>query len=158
MNKWFASFYATLLFLLIASPIMFSITQKTIGSLSGIRISNNGCPTMLGLIIHAVVFFVIIRLLLALKNTTENYVPKLGYDGLASPGSMMRCNTFRLMAENANSQTCSNAATTCLTNPFAPECHAAITACDQSNSELAKYSDMCRIHNFPEWQNRLNSH
>lgn len=154
MNKWLTSLCLSLLFLLVASPFTFSITQKFLGSSLG----RDGCPTAVGLIIHTIVFMFLVRILLAFKNTTENYVPKIGYTGLASPGSMTTCDTFRLMAERIKSDKCVDAATTCLSNPFDPACHTAIQECDKATPELASYSEMCRIHNFPAWQNGLNTH
>lgn len=51
--KFKNSLYATLIFLLIASPFMYSIT----GSIFGESIATSkGCPTFLGVLIHTIVY------------------------------------------------------------------------------------------------------
>ncbi len=63
-DKWFISLVSALLFLLIASPFMYKLTDRLF-SLVGLNIADStGCPTMLGLGIHALVFLLIVRLLM----------------------------------------------------------------------------------------------
>jgi hypothetical protein len=46
------SIYGTLIFYFITSPAMFNLT----GSIFGDSIANQGCPTVYGVILHALVF------------------------------------------------------------------------------------------------------
>lgn len=62
-QKWMASFVATLLFLIISSPGMYVLVSGIFSKLiPSIKIANEqGCPTILGLIVHGIVFFLIVR-------------------------------------------------------------------------------------------------
>ena len=63
-DKWFVSLISGLLFLLIASPFMYKLTDSLF-SLIGLNLADsNGCPTMLGLVVHSIVFVLIVRLLM----------------------------------------------------------------------------------------------
>ena len=59
-----ASIKAALLFLIIGSPLMYRLTQKLLGGL--ITISSKGCPTMAGLVLHALVLGLITYVLMGL--------------------------------------------------------------------------------------------
>lgn len=63
LQKWTISFWSALLFLLIASPFMFRLTSIPLSFLN-LTTQQNGCPNLLGLVIHAIVFAVIIRLMM----------------------------------------------------------------------------------------------
>lgn len=65
-QKWMISFWAALVFVIIASPFMFNLVDK-IAQPIGMKVANNGCPTIFGLLLHAVVFAVIIRLMMDIK-------------------------------------------------------------------------------------------
>jgi hypothetical protein len=52
------SFYSALVFFLAANPETYKVTQMLFGSL--FTVSNGGCPTPLGLMLHTVVFFIIL--------------------------------------------------------------------------------------------------
>lgn len=58
-QKWWASFVAALIFILISAPFTYSITNGLFG-----HTTNPGGPTAWGLILHAIVFLLIIRLLM----------------------------------------------------------------------------------------------
>jgi len=63
-DKWIVSIISGLLFLLIASPFLFS-TINAITENFGFSIAEkNGCPNMGGLILHSLVFVVIVRLMM----------------------------------------------------------------------------------------------
>jgi hypothetical protein len=55
-NKLKISIFSAVIFLIIASPTMYTLTS----SLFGQAIATNGCPTLTGLVLHAVVFGIII--------------------------------------------------------------------------------------------------
>uniref|UniRef100_A0A6C0KYC5 Uncharacterized protein n=1 Tax=viral metagenome TaxID=1070528 RepID=A0A6C0KYC5_9ZZZZ len=64
-DKWRYSIYSALVFLLISNPYTYILVNKLLGNFVKIS-SSNGCPTMAGLFIHAVVFAVIIRVMMEL--------------------------------------------------------------------------------------------
>lgn len=77
-DKWVIALMGGLLFLIFASPYTYFLTGKT-GQTLGVNLSNydadgnndntpNGCPTLLGLMVHAFVFLLVARLLLAIGN------------------------------------------------------------------------------------------
>lgn len=62
-NKWMISLWSGLLFFLIASPFMFKLTGGIFSS-AGLQIEKNGCPNLLGVGIHALVFTILVRLMM----------------------------------------------------------------------------------------------
>lgn len=72
-QKWVISVWSALLFLIIASPLMFSITGELFSKL-GLKIQENGCPNFIGLFLHAIVFAILIRvmMLIPLPGAKEN--------------------------------------------------------------------------------------
>lgn len=66
-QAWVSSLLAGLLFIIIASPIMFRLVN-TLTSLLGVHISNDiGCPNAIGLIVHGIVFALLIRVFMEIK-------------------------------------------------------------------------------------------
>jgi len=63
MAKWRYTLYTTVLFLLIANPYAYKLVQKVLGKFVRI-INQNGCPTTKGLLIHALVFTLILRVIM----------------------------------------------------------------------------------------------
>ena len=67
-KKWTISFYTAIAVLLIMNPYTFKIVNK-ITSTMGFPIANHeGCPNGYGLLLHAIVFLLLIRLLME-QNT-----------------------------------------------------------------------------------------
>ena len=62
-QKWMVSVYSAILFFIISAPFMYKLTGA-IFSYFGLNIQMYGCPNYLGLVIHAVVFALLIRLLM----------------------------------------------------------------------------------------------
>lgn len=60
------SVQSAVLFLVIASPFMYNIVNMLLGKL--IPIAYNGCPTLAGLVIHAVVFGLLVYLLMVMQT------------------------------------------------------------------------------------------
>jgi len=60
-SKWYISAISSLIFAVIASPFMFELTGQLF-DLLGIETEVNGNPNWLGLLIHAVLFGILIRL------------------------------------------------------------------------------------------------
>lgn len=62
-QRWIASFVAALLFLIISSPTVYKLVSSIFSNLvPSLPIANGeGCPTMLGLVVHTIVFFLLVR-------------------------------------------------------------------------------------------------
>jgi len=59
-DKWKYTLYTTFVFLLVANPYTYKFVQILLGKF--IKISDkSGCPTILGFLVHAVVFTLILR-------------------------------------------------------------------------------------------------
>lgn len=63
-DKWVISGLSGLLFLLIASPFMFTVTNGITSSFGVTIASESGCPNLGGLLLHAIVFILIVRLMM----------------------------------------------------------------------------------------------
>tara|TARA_Y100000813_G_scaffold185596_1_gene157583 strand:- start:365 stop:595 length:231 start_codon:yes stop_codon:yes gene_type:complete len=66
LQKWKYTLITTVIFLVIASPYTYMLVNKILGGLVKIA-SPTGCPTTAGLLVHAVVFTLILRLIMDLK-------------------------------------------------------------------------------------------
>lgn len=62
-NKWMISLWSGLLFFVIAAPFMFKLTGG-IFSLVDLKIENDGCPNLLGIGIHSLVFAILVRVMM----------------------------------------------------------------------------------------------
>ncbi len=51
-----AALVAGLIFFILSHPIVYKLVDSILGSLVGSTASSSGCPTTLGLIVHAAVF------------------------------------------------------------------------------------------------------
>lgn len=69
-DKWTSSFMVGILFLLISSPLMYQLTNAVTSSLGLVIASSKGCPNLVGLALHTIVFIVILRLLMNKNNTS----------------------------------------------------------------------------------------
>ena len=65
MDKWRYTIYTTILFLIIVNPMTYKLVQSLLGSFVKIA-DTNGCPTMNGILVHAVVFTFLLRYLMDL--------------------------------------------------------------------------------------------
>lgn len=64
-DKWQVSLLSGLIFMLVSSPMLYSLMDSIIEPLLGIDLSSKkGCPTMAGLLLHTIVFVLIVRLLM----------------------------------------------------------------------------------------------
>jgi hypothetical protein len=59
-EKWRITFFSAFLFLLIVNPYTYNLTQSLFGKILG-TIAINGCPTMVGLLLHTVVYILLVR-------------------------------------------------------------------------------------------------
>lgn len=60
-----AALYATIAFFIISSPVVYRVVQSVLGSIVPIA-SPVGCPTLAGMIVHSIVFYIVAVLLLHL--------------------------------------------------------------------------------------------
>ena len=60
-DKWRFTLYTTVLLLILFNPWMYIFVNRLVGSLIGSIANRDGCPTMLGFIVHAIVFTVVLR-------------------------------------------------------------------------------------------------
>ena len=67
VEKWMCSLYVAILFLVISLPITYKFTNSLLKKVC-VLVNKNGCPTLCGLLIHAVVFMLLLRLGMELKN------------------------------------------------------------------------------------------
>jgi len=64
LDKTIISITITIVFIILAMPIVYRLTNKAT-SLVGIKsISSKGIPTVVGTLIHAVIFFFIVRMMM----------------------------------------------------------------------------------------------
>ena len=62
IEKWRISFFSVFIFLLVVNPYTYMLVQKILGPIVGkIADPKTGCPTNLGLFVHAIVFLLIVR-------------------------------------------------------------------------------------------------
>lgn len=66
MKKWKYTLITTVIFLLVANPYTYILVNRLIGNLVKIA-SPTGCPTLVGLIVHTIVFTFILRGVMDLK-------------------------------------------------------------------------------------------
>lgn len=60
-TKWQISLFSAFIFLLVVNPYTYKFTQYILGGLIGKIADSNGCPTILGLIIHTIVYILLVR-------------------------------------------------------------------------------------------------
>lgn len=61
-DKWRYTLLTTLIFLIVVNPMTYQLVQKLFGNVLGnIANSATGCPTYLGIAVHAVVFTLLLR-------------------------------------------------------------------------------------------------
>ena len=60
-DKWRYTLLTTLIFLIVVNPMTYQLTQKLFGNVLGNIANACGCPTYVGIAVHAVVFTLILR-------------------------------------------------------------------------------------------------
>lgn len=65
-TKWKISILSGIIFLIISAPLLYKLTDGLLKKISpNLSLCNSdGCPTQLGLIVHAIVFILITRMLM----------------------------------------------------------------------------------------------
>lgn len=59
-EKWHISLFSAIIFVLVVNPYTYKLTQSLFSSILG-TIAVNGCPTMMGLLLHTVVYVLLVR-------------------------------------------------------------------------------------------------
>jgi hypothetical protein len=71
-QKWFISILSAIIFYVIASPKIYKITGKIFYNFCGFRIvDRKGRPNNLGLLIHTIIFALIIRGIMDIKELNK---------------------------------------------------------------------------------------
>ncbi len=65
-DKWRYTLYTTVIFLIVVNPATFLLVNGLLGSFIKIC-DSKGCPTMNGILVHAVVFTIILRYMMDLN-------------------------------------------------------------------------------------------
>jgi hypothetical protein len=66
-DKWRYTLYTTVVFLLVVHPQTYRLVNYLLGKI--VKISDKcGCPTMSGIIVHAIVFTLIVRYMMDIKG------------------------------------------------------------------------------------------
>ena len=60
-KKWQISIFSAFLFILVINPYTYIFTQKLLGGVLGKIADSSGCPTIIGLIIHTIVYVLLVR-------------------------------------------------------------------------------------------------
>ena len=60
-QKWKYTLITTVIFLVVVHPMTYKLVDSLVGGLLFKVASNSGCPTMAGLLLHAVVFTIALR-------------------------------------------------------------------------------------------------
>lgn len=71
-DKWKYTLQTTILFLIVVNPLTYKLVNMLIGKFVKIA-SNKGCPTIAGMLVHALVFTLLLRLLMEQGNNKEGY-------------------------------------------------------------------------------------
>lgn len=61
LEKWKFSLIGTLLVVILFNPTVFTLTQTILGNLMGKISDKSGCPTVLGYLLHTLVFTLLVR-------------------------------------------------------------------------------------------------
>ena len=65
-DKWRYTLYTTVLFIIISCPYTYKLVNSIIGKIIPIC-NRQGCPTVSGLLVHALVFTLILRVLMSMR-------------------------------------------------------------------------------------------
>ena len=59
-QKWQITLFSAFIFLLVVNPYTYNLTNSLLSGIVG-TVANNGCPTMVGLLLHTVVYILLVR-------------------------------------------------------------------------------------------------
>ena len=87
--KVMASIQAALLFLIVANPATYRLVQMIFGGLFKVANSATGCPSAMGLLLHAVVFGLLSYVLMMLKRPAVVVVAEEAGEMVMDAGEMV---------------------------------------------------------------------
>jgi hypothetical protein len=64
-DKWVSAIIAGLLFLLLASPVAYNLSNSVLAPVGLSTVDRRDCPNVNGLVVHAILFTLILRLIMA---------------------------------------------------------------------------------------------
>jgi hypothetical protein len=154
-QKWLVILLLVVLFYLLASPFMFKCTGSLFRIINlppgQVQPLQNGCPTLLGLALHAVLFGILIRVVMMMPFGGGEGYAYSGYQGLADPGDMMSCNRAQLFAHNSGDAGCAEAANFCMQYPGSVLCDALVNICtEKSSKEVSSAMQACKTIGGPQ--------
>ena len=79
-DKWVASFIVGLLFLLISSPFAYTLTNSLSDKVGLTLADQNGCPNLIGLLVHAIIFLFIFRFMMNRSSPSGDDKPYTSKD------------------------------------------------------------------------------
>ena len=59
-QKWQITLFSAFIFLLVVNPYTYNLTNSLLSGIVG-TVARNGCPTMVGLLLHTVVYILLVR-------------------------------------------------------------------------------------------------
>lgn len=59
--KWQISLLSAIIFIVVVNPFTYKLTQQVLGGFLGKIAEPNGCPTMVGLVLHTIVYILLVR-------------------------------------------------------------------------------------------------
>jgi hypothetical protein len=66
-DKWKCTLWTVALFLIVSHPKVYEVTNNSVGNIIGQQLAANGCPTITGLIVHAIIFGIALRYMMDMK-------------------------------------------------------------------------------------------
>tara|TARA_B100001094_G_C17437618_1_gene442088 strand:+ start:18 stop:470 length:453 start_codon:yes stop_codon:yes gene_type:complete len=126
----------TIIFILLSVPFTYNLTNDLLKPVGFSTVTKNGCPSIVGILGHSLVFLVLILILFMILNSSKSY-----FRCLANSGRMNLCNKAQLAAKKYGRDDCAKAALTCIKNPDdnSQECSKALAQCSQKSSPVQKY-------------------
>jgi hypothetical protein len=154
-QKWLVILILVVLFSLLASACGWKCTGSMFKLLNlpaeQVQPLVNGCPTLLGLVLHAVLFGILIRVVMLIPFAGGEGYKYPGYRGLAAPGDMLSCNRAQLFAHDTGVTQCAEAANFCMQYPGTPLCTALVDICtEKSGTEVGNAMQICRNISGPQ--------
>jgi hypothetical protein len=70
-DKWTVAFISGLLFLLVASPYLYTLTNTATSTIGLVIADADGCPNLAGIIVHGIVFTILLRVLMNRKSSAS---------------------------------------------------------------------------------------
>jgi hypothetical protein len=59
--KWQITLFSAFIFIAVVNPWTYKLTQQVLGGFLGKIAEPNGCPTMIGLMLHTLVYILLVR-------------------------------------------------------------------------------------------------